>query len=401
MKLVKTATTLALVALVFACDKTANLNEAKKQEKHFLQLEPSPIGIELIETQAEFVSPPFKSNNQFVIEYELSIVNNYKRSLTLNQIEVLHADIKRTPILTFDKNFLKDHFNLLGNRNELDSISIEPGRKGVATLQMTFEKADDVPKSIFHRLFVGITNKNGNVMDVPFEVAITEIPDPTTITLGLPFNKGKWIYSAESHKDARFITQGKPSYPQRYAIDWAFIEDDGTFVNGDLKKNESYPAYGKELLAVADGVVKEIKDGIPDNIPKQIDLKIDRETICGNYLVLDIGDNTNAVYAHLIPKSFKVKTGDTVKQGQVLGLLGNSGNSDDPHLHFHLETDSPMTLGGEGIPYAFEKYKMLKSFTSEDMNRIFEGKKLELKDVTNDDVRLNEIPIGNGLIEFE
>jgi hypothetical protein len=79
------------------------------------------------------------------------------------------------------------------------------------------------------------------------------------------------------------------------------------------------------------------------------------ETVGGNYVVVDIGGGHFAFYAHLQPGSLTVKVGDRVRQGQVLGLLGNSGNSDFPHLHFHL-TDSPSPLASDGLPYEFTSF---------------------------------------------
>jgi len=79
------------------------------------------------------------------------------------------------------------------------------------------------------------------------------------------------------------------------------------------------------------------------------------ETIGGNHVVLDLGHRRFAFYAHLQPGSLKVKVGDRVKRGQVLGLVGNSGNSTEPHLHFHL-ADSISPLGSEGVPYALDSF---------------------------------------------
>lgn len=72
-------------------------------------------------------------------------------------------------------------------------------------------------------------------------------------------------------------------------------------------------------------------------------------------MVLDIGHGRFAFYAHLQPGSLKVKVGDRVKRGQVLGLVGNSGNSTEPHLHFHL-ADSKSPLGSEGLPYVLDSF---------------------------------------------
>src|SRR6202030_3311323 len=119
-----------------------------------------------------------------------------------------------------------------------------------------------------------------------------------------------------------------------------------------------YRAYGTEILAVADGVVTQTKDGIPQNIPnKPPVVPITLETIGGNHVIMEIGNGLYAFYAHIQPGSIRVKVGDNVRRGQVLGLLGNSGNSTEPHLHFHI-CNANSELGCEGLPYAFAEYEL-------------------------------------------
>ena len=81
------------------------------------------------------------------------------------------------------------------------------------------------------------------------------------------------------------------------------------------------------------------------------------DTVGGNHVILNIGGGTFAFYAHLQPGSLKVKAGDKVRRGQVIGLVGNSGNSTEPHLHFHVgDANSP--LGCEGLPYALDTFEV-------------------------------------------
>ena len=143
-----------------------------------------------------------------------------------------------------------------------------------------------------------------------------------------------------------------------FAIDWAKIDQRGEPYSGDPLKNASYYGYGAEVLAVADAVVASIKDGIPENVPgeKSRAVPITMGTVGGNYVILDLGNSRFAFYAHLQPGSLRVKPGDKVQRGQVLGLVGNSGNSDGPHLHFHI-CDANSPLGCEGLPYVFESFE--------------------------------------------
>ena len=84
------------------------------------------------------------------------------------------------------------------------------------------------------------------------------------------------------------------------------------------------------------------------------------ETVGGNHVIISLPNGHYAFYAHLQPGSIRVKPGEHVRRGQVLGLLGNSGNSDAPHLHFHISNgNSPM--GSEGVPFLFDSFQVLGS----------------------------------------
>ncbi|HYO83907.1 MAG TPA: M23 family metallopeptidase, partial [Bryobacteraceae bacterium] len=95
----------------------------------------------------------------------------------------------------------------------------------------------------------------------------------------------------------------------------------------------------------------------------------------GNYVVLDVGDGRFVTYAHLIPGSLTVKRGDRVRAGQVLGKIGNSGNSSGPHLHFQVAT-GPGVLRGDGVPFVFDSFYHAR------------------------DLRQNEIPLRDWLVHF-
>jgi murein DD-endopeptidase MepM/ murein hydrolase activator NlpD len=177
------------------------------------------------------------------------------------------------------------------------------------------------------------------------------------------------------------------------------LGDDGLIArNGDLSQNANYYTYGAETLAVADGVVADIKDGIPENVPqtKARAVPITLETIGGNYVLLDIGNGRFAFYAHLQPQSLKVKVGDKVKLGQTLGLVGNSGNSDLPHLHFHI-VNAASPLAAEGVPYVFKSFVMQGALKS-NAEIVIGGFKPQPNTASK---RQMEIAIQNAVIVFE
>jgi murein DD-endopeptidase MepM/ murein hydrolase activator NlpD len=122
--------------------------------------------------------------------------------------------------------------------------------------------------------------------------------------------------------------------------------------------------YGAQILAVGDGKVVFVRDGIPENVPQangsiKHAVPRTRETNAGNWLAIDLGNSRYAFYAHLQP-GIRVKVGDRVRKGQVIGLVGNSGNATGPHLHFHIG-DEYRIYGGdlnanEGLPFVFDSF---------------------------------------------
>jgi murein DD-endopeptidase MepM/ murein hydrolase activator NlpD len=144
-------------------------------------------------------------------------------------------------------------------------------------------------------------------------------------------------------------------FAQRFAIDWMLLDNAGRLVHGDGSDVHDYAGYGADVLAVADGTVVETLNTLVDQKPGTLpDPKtITLENVDGNHVVLDIGGGVFAFYAHMQTGSVMVKPGDRVKRGQLLGKLGNTGNTSGPHLHFHLMEGSSV-LCSNGIPYAID-----------------------------------------------
>ena len=123
---------------------------------------------------------------------------------------------------------------------------------------------------------------------------------------------------------------------QRYAYDLLIVQDRKTF-EGDPADNESYYAFGESVVAPADGIVISVENNIPDNTPT-----VDTNTgqPLGNHVIIKHENNEYSVIAHLQEGSLEVSQGDNVTAGDVLGKVGNSGNSSEPHIHFHV-ADGP------------------------------------------------------------
>src|SRR5581483_9794333 len=144
---------------------------------------------------------------------------------------------------------------------------------------------------------------------------------------------------------------------ERYAIDFVQLTPDGRLTTGDKDKLESYPYYGADVSAVADGQVVAVVDNLAEQVPGANPPGLSLDQYAGNHVVQDIGGGNFVLYAHLKTGSVKVKPGDKLTTGQVLGSLGNSGNTDMPHLHFELmSTADP--LRSNGLPFVFDRLRL-------------------------------------------
>jgi murein DD-endopeptidase MepM/ murein hydrolase activator NlpD len=141
---------------------------------------------------------------------------------------------------------------------------------------------------------------------------------------------------------------------ETFASDWARVKNDRIY-DGDGKKVEQHYAFGQDVLAVADGTIVSIRDGMPDETPLQSMIVEAKEDYGGNHVMLEIAPNVFALYAHLHPGSLTVKVGDVVKAGVLLGKVGNTGPSNGPHLHFGL-SDRRDFFAGRSLPFVFDSF---------------------------------------------
>ena len=194
--------------------------------------------------------------------------------------------------------------------------------------------------------------------------------------------RGEWMSPNTPGK--RIPSHGTDQLGQRFAydfwqVDWKkniFKFYDGSkikyYFRGIFLKN-CY-CWGKEVFAPCDGKIVKLEDGCkernPVNFFKDISVilknaftfnpeKSGFSPVLGNYVIMEISENKFAFFAHFQNGSIKVKIGDNVKRGEILGKVGHSGNSTAPHLHFHI-MDSVDFLKAKGIPCVFEKYELFK-----------------------------------------
>lgn len=138
---------------------------------------------------------------------------------------------------------------------------------------------------------------------------------------------------------------------QRYAYDLVIMKNGTTYKDSEIL-NENYYAFNKEVIAPADGKVVSVINHLKDNIPGEM---YELEP-AGNLIIIEHKNNEYSMVAHLKNNSCIVQVGDTVKQGDVIALCGNSGNSSEAHIHFQV-MDSQDFMNCKSIRIRFAEGK--------------------------------------------
>ena len=319
--------------------------------------------------------------------YELHLTNFGTAPLSLRSIEVLDADA--TPAhttVTFGPEQLEAMLQPLGGKalsGPKDRLVIADGQSAIAFMSVTFDRSSHIPDRLLHRV---------STVDSAVEGAVIATHRTQLHVLGPPVDGANWLAEDgpsndqdNHHRRGVVILDGRPVDSRRFAIDWKQVAAGASF-SGDARDVGSYYSYRKAVLAVDDGLVITARDGLPDNIPGHGEsfhsaVPISLETVAGNTITLDLGGGQFAYYMHLQSGSLRVKAGDRVRRGQLIGRIGASGDAREPHLHFEVTTSSKL-LAGEGVPYLIDSYRLATA------------------DGGNGELHTHELPLNHSLVTF-
>jgi hypothetical protein len=340
-----------------------------------------------LEMRVPFEPTAFPSDGRTYLAYELYLTNFAANPVTVRRIEVLDADDSAaTPIVSFEAGQLAALLQPIGTQSSAEGTSdphqLGGGRSVVVFLWIALEHGSRLPYHLRQRV---------TTAEFVAEGAVIATHHTDLLALGPPVTGANWLADDgpsnsqdNHHRRGILVYQGHALISRRFAIDWQQSQNGKTF-SGDPSGKRSYFAYGKPVLAVADGTVVTLRDGLPDNVPRHNGeftpaVEMTPDTVFGNHIVLELGGQQFATYCHLQPGSFLVKVGDHVRRGQVLAKIGDSGDARQPHLHFQVQTSAD-PLAGEGVPYLIDHYRVKSADESWQMHA-------------------RELPLGGMLIDF-
>jgi hypothetical protein len=304
---------------------------------------------------------PFPGSDERThLVYELETTNFSSGGVTIEGLEIIDADTGDT-VHVLDAEEVAGRLQPAGSRESVDTL--EPAMTALVFLHVTVDEPSDVPDRLIHRVSVRAEAAPPDRRRITETIGETEVDRRDVITVGPPLRGSNYVAAdsccdAIRHTRAALPIDGQVWLAQRYAVDYEQLDSEDRIYDGPRNDNESYAIYGEEALAVADGTVVRVTDGIAENVPGEFPEGITLEEADGNSVIVDLGGDDYALYAHFQPGSIPVQEGDRVERGDVLGLVGNSGNSVAPHLHFHVMS-RPLSLASNGLPYAIDSYTIL------------------------------------------
>lgn len=332
------------------------------------------------------------------VYYELHLTNFSSDSIDLKRLEIVDTP-DSIVVVSIGKDDLKKRYARIGVPRKNNESILPPGASGVIYLELTLQ--NNKPNvQLTHRLEFEMMHRNGRQLRSA-QSALTPLAKKPQLVLGPPLSGGPWaaVYEPSwerGHRRVIHVVNGKARIPGRFAIDFIKLDSQGRYAHDDNNVVKNWYGYGIDVFAVADGIVASTRDDFSESPTLSEHPKYPSDKTTGNYISIDIGNNHIVFYEHLKPGSINVKPGQRVKKGDILASVGFTGQSTGPHLHFHIaNANSP--LGAEGIPFAFESFTILGSYT--DFENFGKTPWVPLKD-SDQLIISGERPAPNSVIKF-
>ncbi|MHA4809044.1 M23 family metallopeptidase [Flavitalea flava] len=351
--------TTLIFSLFWICPATLTINN-------------SPFIQESLTIQIPWVPVPQIINNKQYLVYEIRLTNITQLAIQLKSITITDASSGKK-IRQFEGNSIEERLSIIGNKpGEANAKFIKSGQHALFYLEYEIDN-DQQPLPLKHQFTYSFkdpqeqTDKSSTI-DGPAITILKKAP----IHLSAPLRGGPWIaiYNpswSRGHRRVVYSTDDHPRIPGRFAIDWVKLNEQGKFAAGDEDIVSNAFGYNEDVLAVASAIVASMRDSIKESTTVSGNGPHTPEEASGNYVALDLGDHHYVFYEHLRLGSIRVKKGDHVVVGQVIGKLGFTGDSSGPHLHLHM-ADNNSPLGAEGLPFVLDHFTVLGQY--EDLSKL-------------------------------
>ncbi|MQA74578.1 MAG: peptidoglycan DD-metalloendopeptidase family protein [Solirubrobacterales bacterium] len=300
------------------------------------------------------------------IDYDLVITNEFSAAVELTRVTV-RGDGRE--LLTLSGPELTDATHQTQAGEPTTTI---PASSVVATLVdvvLPRSAGRTVPKRIHTRIDYALPAEAPLIAAIDSTVVsrTSRVERRRPIEVAAPLRGSGWLTGngccgdpSSPHRNLLLAANGRYVTPEIFAIDFIRVVG-GRLYEGDGTQNTDHFSYGTPIHAAAAGTVVTAVDDRPEVPPGQS--AVGNPTVHksadfgGNHVVVRIAPGTYAAYVHMQTGSIRVKRGQRVRTGQVIGRLGNSGNTTAPHLHFGIQ-DGPSLSTSNSLPFEIDHFRL-------------------------------------------
>jgi hypothetical protein len=364
-----------LLLLATGCPPRAPAPLPPRAERGELAIEAVPDPV--------YVAPLFSlAGELYQLHFHLNLRNTGERALRVRRLQLvargrgaelsllsleealLAGRLRAAPVVVVrDRQTLAAAARLRGLLERPRGSTTIAAGESVSLEQVALLRADELPEQVLCRVQIDSPYSGGSARLRSPHAGLAEHPLRVVrfaqrTSLRLPFAGRWWVMAGhrvgEDHAAAALGSQ-------RFAYDLGVLGADASTHRGDARRNESYHASGRPVLAAVDGEVVALHDGVPENEPAGSrpswrDVLREPADLAGNFVVLRHAGEEHSAYLHLKP-GLKLALGARVRAGAVVGACGNSGYSLESHLHFQLQ-DGPDPLRAAGLPARFGDFTL-------------------------------------------
>ncbi|WP_447763122.1 M23 family metallopeptidase [Sphingopyxis panaciterrae] len=321
---------------------------------------PAPVVMQAFDAQLPYRPSPVRIGAGEHLIYELHLTSFASTPLTIDSLTVSDGSTGDV-LLTLAGEALAAALGQVPSGSGDRGPVIAPGVRRIVYLDIVLENGAP-PASLSHR--IGVRTEKASATIDAGSIAVDDQPLPV---LGPPLRGGAWVavYAPEmerGHRRVIYATAGRATIPGRFAIDWMKADEKGRIDRSDGKTLAESYSHGAKVLAVADAIVAAVRNDFAEPVLRADLPPVTIGDATGNYVALDLGGGRFAFYEHLQP-GVRVKVGDWVKRGDVIGRVGLTGQGSAPHLHFHVAS-SASPLGAEGLPFLLDEYRMIGRYVA-------------------------------------
>ncbi|MCE5289371.1 MAG: M23 family metallopeptidase [Nocardiaceae bacterium] len=361
--------------------------------------------------------PVKATDGKFHLAYEVQVLNILSQPIALQSVRAMSGS---TTLQNLSGEGLTSVIRVLGAQqpsgitdggpafSKPPAAVVGPGQSALVWMDVAVNSEAAVPRDITHAIDLEVLNPSeplyGKTLTENVAATHVRMTDPVVITS--PLRGIHWVdgngccATATPHRMASSPLNGNLYAPERFAIDFVQLNDQGLLFTGDKAKMESYAYHGADIHAVADGPIVAVMNDRPEQVPGTAPTGLKIDEYGGNYVVQYLGNGRYAFYAHLMPgDGVKVKVGEQMAKGDVIGKVGNSGNSDAPHLHFHV-MDGPDPLASNGLPFVIDDFTLEAQLTPQSLDTVVTGQPAQYDPAVKKATRTDEMPLYRDVLGF-